>query len=122
MRYIALLRGINVGGQKRIKMIDLKIAFESLNFKNVKTYIQSGNVIFDSDSTDTIKLTNQIEKKISETFGFLVKTIIRTDEELRHSPAPQTRLREFPRTAWKCFQDVAQMRLRYCRWRAVQYD
>ena len=83
MRYIALLRGINVGGQKRIKMIDLKSMFESLGFKNVKTYIQSGNVIFDYDTTDTIKLANQIEEKISEIFGFLVKTIIRTDEELR---------------------------------------
>jgi uncharacterized protein (DUF1697 family) len=81
MRYVALLRGINVGGQKKIKMIDLKNLFESLNFKNVKTYIQSGNVIFDYDPTDTIKLANQIEKKISETFGFLVKTIIRTGEE-----------------------------------------
>lgn len=84
MRYIALLRGINVGTQKRIKMVDLKSMFESLNFKNVKTYIQSGNVIFDYDPSDTIKLADQIERKISETFGFLVKTIIRTDEELRN--------------------------------------
>lgn len=83
MRYIALLRGINVGGQKKIKMIDLKNMFESLNFINVKTYIQSGNVIFDYDTIETIKLANQIEKKINETFGFLVKTIIRTNEELR---------------------------------------
>lgn len=65
-------------------MIDLKSMFESLGFKNVKTYIQSGNVIFDYDLTDTIKLAEQIEKKISETFGFSVKTIIRTAEELRN--------------------------------------
>lgn len=84
MKYIALLRGINVGGQKKIKMIDLKVMFESLNFKNVKTYIQSGNVSFDFGTTDTIELSNEIEKKISETFGFLVKTIIRTEEELRN--------------------------------------
>ena len=82
MRYIALLRGINVSGQKKIKMIDLKNLFESLGFKNVKTYIQSGNVIFDYDRIDIIKLANEIEKKISETFGFFVNTIIRTDEEL----------------------------------------
>lgn len=84
MRYIAFLRGINVGGQKKIKMTDLKIMFESLNFINVKTYIQSGNVSFDYGTKDTIELANEIEKKISETFGFLVKTIIRTEEELRN--------------------------------------
>lgn len=83
MKYIVLLRGINVGGQKSIKMIDLKNIFESIGFKNVKTYLQSGNVIFDFDSTDTMELANQIEKKISEVFGFFVKVIIRTDEELR---------------------------------------
>ncbi|HEY8804085.1 MAG TPA: DUF1697 domain-containing protein [Clostridium sp.] len=66
MRYIALLKGINVGGKK-----------------NVKTYIQSGNVIFDYDLIDTIKLANKIEKKVSETFGFLIKTIIRTEDELK---------------------------------------
>lgn len=84
MRYIAFLRGINVGGQKKIKMIDLKNIFESLDFKNVKTYIQSGNVIFDYYPADSIKLANQIEMKINETFGFLIKTIIRTDEQLRN--------------------------------------
>jgi uncharacterized protein (DUF1697 family) len=84
MRYIALLRGINVGGQKKIKMVDLKNMFETLGFKNVKTYIQSGNIVFDYDCTNTTKLGNYIEKKISETFGFFVKAIIRTDEEFRN--------------------------------------
>lgn len=84
MRYITLLRGINVSGQKKIKMIDLKNLFESLGFKNVKTYIQSGNVIFDYNHIDIRKLANEIENKISETFGFFVNTIIRTDEELRN--------------------------------------
>jgi uncharacterized protein (DUF1697 family) len=84
MRYIALLRGINVGGKNKIKMIDLKAMFESLSFKNVKTYIQSGNIIFDYDATDTMKLTNKIQEKISETFGFLVKTIIRSAEDFRN--------------------------------------
>jgi len=45
--YIAILRGINVSGQKQIKMADLKVHLEELNFKNVQTYIQSGNVIFE---------------------------------------------------------------------------
>lgn len=84
MKYIALLRGINVGGKNKIKMVELKNMFESLNYKNVRTYIQSGNVIFDYDITDTIKLANSIENKINEIFGLLVKIIIRTDEEFRN--------------------------------------
>lgn len=84
MKYIALLRGINVGGKNKIKMVELKNMFESLNYKNVRTYIQSGNVIFDYDITDTIKLANSIENKINEMFGLLVKIIIRTDEEFRN--------------------------------------
>ena len=81
MRYIALLRGINVGGQRIIKMTDLKDTFEAIGFKNVKTYIQSGNVIFDYESTDTKKLTYQIEMKLNQAYGFSVKTIIRTQSE-----------------------------------------
>jgi len=84
MRYIAFLRAINVGGKNKIKMTELKDMFESMQLKNVKTYIQSGNVIFDYEIMDTIKLANQIEMKIGETFGFLVKTIIRTEDELRN--------------------------------------
>jgi len=84
MRYIVLLRGINVGGKNKIKMIELKNMFESLNFKNVRTYIQSGNVIFDYKPTKTVDLANFIEIKISETFGFFVKTIVLMDEELRN--------------------------------------
>jgi len=88
MKYIALLRGINVGGKNKIKMLELRIIFESLHFKNVKTYIQSGNVSFEYDSISIINLSNKIEKKIEkkfiETFCFSVKTIIRTEEELKN--------------------------------------
>lgn len=83
MRYVVLLRGINVGGRNKIKMIDLKSMFESLNFKNVKTYIQSGNVVFDYEITDIIKLTSFIEVKITNTFGFFVKVIVRNEQEFR---------------------------------------
>jgi len=82
MRYIALLRGINVAGQNKIKMIDLKSMLESIGFKHVKTYIQSGNVIFDYETINTIELANEIENKINEIFGFLIKIIIFTKEEL----------------------------------------
>lgn len=84
MRYITFLRGINVGGQRSIKMVDLRNIFESLNFKNVKTYLQSGNVVFDYESSYGIEISNGIEKKINEILGLSVNVIIRTDEELRN--------------------------------------
>jgi uncharacterized protein (DUF1697 family) len=62
IRYAAFLRGINVGGNKMIKMQDVAKAFESLGFSNVKTLIQSGNVIFESAPTDDEKLIKKIEK------------------------------------------------------------
>lgn len=82
MIYIALLRGINVNGQKMIKMPDLKILFESLGFRDIKIYLQSGNVIFEHEFADISFLTDKIERKINEVFGFDVKVIIRTNDEL----------------------------------------
>ena len=59
--YIALLRGINVGGHKKILMADLRELFEKLNFKNVKTYIQSGNVVFHSTEEKIDVLESKIK-------------------------------------------------------------
>ncbi|OEC84572.1 MULTISPECIES: DUF1697 domain-containing protein [Methanobacterium] len=84
MKYIALLRGINIGRSKRIKMADLVKALESLGFKNIKTYLQSGNVIFEHDSSDIMEIKGNIERKISETFSFSVDVIIRTKNELEN--------------------------------------
>ena len=83
-KFIALLRGINVSGQKQIKMSDLKSLFEDLNFTNVQTYIQSGNVIFESKTDDLKSLVGKIEKKIKKEFGFDVKIILTTCAELEH--------------------------------------
>ncbi len=80
--YIALLRGINVSGQKIIKIDELRKLFESLGFKNVKTYIQSGNVIFNSQIESIDKIVKLIEKKIKEVFSFDVTVIIRNRDEL----------------------------------------
>jgi uncharacterized protein (DUF1697 family) len=82
-KFIALLRGINVSGQKQIKMSALKILFEDLNFTNVQTYIQSGNVMFDSKLTNLKRLKIKIENRIKETFGFDVEVIVKTPDELR---------------------------------------
>jgi uncharacterized protein (DUF1697 family) len=83
MKYIALLRGINIGSKNRIKMADLRTIFESMGYENVKTYLQSGNVIFDADSDNETKIADRIEKKINKTFGFSVNIIIRTESELK---------------------------------------
>jgi uncharacterized protein (DUF1697 family) len=79
--YIALLRGINVGTNSRVKMTDLKALCESLCLSSVETYIQSGNVIFEVDETEAI-LAGKLEKAIETEFGFSSSVIIRTAEEL----------------------------------------
>ncbi|MBK1813278.1 DUF1697 domain-containing protein [Clostridium sp. YIM B02505] len=80
--YVALLRGINVGTKNRIKMADLKQLFESLGYVNVKTYIQSGNVIFKSGE-DEEAIINKIEEAFEAKFGFSSKIILRSGKELR---------------------------------------
>ncbi|MDB5083637.1 MAG: hypothetical protein JWN30_523 [Bacilli bacterium] len=81
MIYIALLRGINVGGKNIIKMADLRHTFETLGFKQVKTYIQSGNVLFESDD-DEDSLRQRIEHEIESDFGISLTVILRTVEEI----------------------------------------
>ncbi|MBQ4820875.1 DUF1697 domain-containing protein [Aquimarina sp. MMG016] len=80
--YIALLRGINVSGQKKIKMIDLKTMFENLGFTSVITYIQSGNVVFQSASQTTGSLSILIHKGIEDRFGFDVPVLVLTRDTL----------------------------------------
>ncbi len=75
---ICLLRGINVGGNKQIKMAELKTLYESLGFTGVKTLLQSGNVVFEAESPDLTALTHQIEAAIIRHFGFESKIILRT--------------------------------------------
>jgi uncharacterized protein (DUF1697 family) len=82
MIYVALLRGINVGGNARVEMIRLKNVFESLGFLQVTTYINSGNVIFSStikgDTLDTL-----IEEAIEKEFQFHVPVVIRSQENIK---------------------------------------
>jgi uncharacterized protein (DUF1697 family) len=80
--YIALLRGINVGGAKSVLMADLKKLFESMGFKKVQTYIQSGNVLFQSEKQGDEKLAAAIEKKIETKYGFHVPVVLRTLAEM----------------------------------------
>jgi len=82
-QYLALLRGINVGGNNIIKMADLKACFENMGFTEVVTYIQSGNVLFKSAEKDKLKLTHKIEKALSETFNYKSRMVTVTQRELR---------------------------------------
>jgi uncharacterized protein (DUF1697 family) len=82
-QYLALLRGINVGGNNLIKMTDLKYCFEKMKLTDVITYIQSGNVIFKSGEKDKTKLTDKLEKKLSDTFNYKSKIVLITHKQLR---------------------------------------
>lgn len=80
---IAILRGINVGGKRKILMADLKLMFEQMNFSNVKTYIQSGNVFFDTEKDDdNLKLSQEIEAQINKDFNLEVPVVVKTSEEI----------------------------------------
>lgn len=75
--YISLLRGINVSGQKSIKMEDLREMYESLGYERVKSYIQSGNLIFDTVRNDPAGLEKTLEQSILDSFGFEVPVFVR---------------------------------------------
>ena len=68
--YVALLRGINVGGKNIIKMTDLKTCVESLGLENVETYIQSGNVLFRTGEADQVHLESRLEEALSAAFHY----------------------------------------------------
>lgn len=88
--FIAFLRGINVGGHHKLPMAELKKELEGLGLKNVKTLLNSGNVIFNSESDDVEKMEKKISEHLEKTFGFPVPVIITTAEVIRkmHEVAP----------------------------------
>jgi uncharacterized protein (DUF1697 family) len=82
-RYVAFLRGINVGGKRLIKMEDLRRVVESLGLKNVRTFIASGNVLFETSQTNRTALARKIEKKLLTAFGHDVPVALLTVDELK---------------------------------------
>jgi uncharacterized protein (DUF1697 family) len=80
--YISILRGINVSGHKLIKMEALRTSYENMGFSNVKTYVQSGNVIFSYEDIEINKLEEQIFQQIKKDFGFDVPIIVLSVEKL----------------------------------------
>ncbi|HET7893122.1 MAG TPA: DUF1697 domain-containing protein [Candidatus Sulfotelmatobacter sp.] len=80
--YIALLRGINVGPNKRMKMEKLRASCEGLGFEEIKTYIQSGNIVFRAPRLSPAALSKKLEECISRDFGFSADVITRTSVEM----------------------------------------
>ena len=77
MVYVALLRGINVGGHNKVGMKQLKALFEDLGMTGVRTYINSGNVIFSTTTRGRAQLTTLIENDLARSFGFKIKVVVR---------------------------------------------
>jgi len=82
-RYVSILRGINVSGKNKIKMIELADLYRSLNFTAVETYIQSGNVVFETSAGSNIDIASLIEKGINKAFGLDVPVLVRSKPEFR---------------------------------------
>ena len=82
-RYVALLRGINVGGNNMVPMAGLKACFEVHKLRDVTTYIQSGNVLFAAQANDPSTLTKRIEQALVKTFGFAIPVVVRSSEQMQ---------------------------------------
>jgi uncharacterized protein (DUF1697 family) len=80
--YVAMLRGINVSGHKIVKMERLRGSFEALGFKNVRTYVQSGNVVFESKAAAPSGIGTKIAAQVERDFSFSVPVTVVTSEEL----------------------------------------
>ncbi|TJY37864.1 DUF1697 domain-containing protein [Pontimicrobium aquaticum] len=81
--YIALLKGINVGGHKKVPMAELRELFSQSGFKNVRTYIQSGNVILQSSEKSNLKIEKTVKEAITNYFGFEVSVLVKTRQDLQ---------------------------------------
>jgi uncharacterized protein (DUF1697 family) len=84
LKYLALLRGINVGGNNIISMAELRRCLEDSGFKNVTTYIQSGNVLFESSVQDTARLARKLESILSAQFGYAALLVLVSQDKLEN--------------------------------------
>lgn len=94
MKYVALLRGINVGGKNKVAMAELKSCLELAGYANVKTFLNSGNVVFSSESFDQQEIAKHIEQLLIKYFTFdsdLIKVLVLSEEDLQQvvSGAPK---------------------------------
>ncbi len=82
--YIALLRGINVSGKNAIRMAELRDSMAHLGLEGVQTYLQSGNIVFRTGTSDAAKLAASIEDRISQDFGHAVSVLVLSAQDLEH--------------------------------------
>jgi uncharacterized protein (DUF1697 family) len=91
--FIALLKGINVGGHKKVPMIALRELLKELGYQDIQTYIQSGNVIFKTEERNIQKIEDTISTSVKKHFGFEVSVLVKTREDLKRifeaSPFPE---------------------------------
>ena len=80
--YIAFLRGVNVGGKNKIPMSELRVALESEELKSVRTYIQSGNVVFESSLDSCDEISTLINKTIQNNFNFNIPVLVKKKKQL----------------------------------------
>lgn len=97
MTYIAFLKGINVSGHRIIKMAELKAMFEAIGYKNVRTYIQSGNVVFEAPKMKNESLAKKIEPALEKELGYNVTVVVRTADEIKKiiSEFPFTKVKNY---------------------------
>ena len=89
-RYVALLRGINVGGKNPVPMVDLRAAFEAAGYRSVRTYIQTGNVVFESDAPAR-DLEGAIEAVLEDRFAIPLTVVVRSHQQVRNIVAKAPR-------------------------------
>jgi uncharacterized protein (DUF1697 family) len=85
--YVALLRGINMAGKNRLRMQDLASIFEAAGCRNVRTYIQSGNVVYEAGHLQAHRVSGRVTDLIATKFGYRIPVIVRTALEIRHVAA-----------------------------------
>jgi uncharacterized protein (DUF1697 family) len=85
MRYVALLRGINVGGKSLVRMADLKECVEELGYDDVSTFIASGNVLFATSERDAAELESTLEQALDRRFGLPIAVVVRSRADLRRT-------------------------------------
>ena len=81
-KHVAFLRGINVGGHHKVPMAELRKEMEKLNFENVVTLLNSGNIVFQNDNDDLASLEKKISEHLEKAFGFPIPTIIRKSKTI----------------------------------------
>ncbi len=123
--YIAILRGVNVSGHRMIKMDALRKMFEELDFQNVQTYIQSGNVVFRDKNKNQKEIEKKIHKAIEEKFGFDVPVIVRDYREVKQiiskNPFLQDKTKEVSHLHLTFLSDNPEKE-RYNKIKVVQYQ